>query len=104
METEIQNDAPHDDSHSLGDINLNDEGHATRVGEMNDDSHAIDTTRIEIDRAAMALGKCPFHGGELKQAAGGGTRNRDWWPNQLKTHILRQHSNLSNPIDRKSVV
>ncbi|MBC8141189.1 MAG: catalase/peroxidase HPI [Armatimonadetes bacterium] len=37
-------------------------------------------------------------GGELKQAAGGGTRNRDWWPNQLNVNILRQHSSLSNPL------
>jgi catalase-peroxidase len=29
---------------------------------------------------------------------GGGTRNRDWWPNQLKLSILRQHSSLSNPL------
>jgi catalase-peroxidase len=42
--------------------------------------------------------KCPFTGGVLKQSAGGGTRNRDWWPNQLKLNILRQHSNLSNPM------
>jgi len=44
-------------------------------------------------------GKCPFHHGALKQTAGGGTRNRDWWPNQLKLSILRQHSTLSNPMD-----
>ncbi len=43
--------------------------------------------------------KCPFHGGALKQSAGGGTRNTDWWPNQLKLNILRQHSSLSNPMD-----
>jgi catalase-peroxidase len=43
-------------------------------------------------------GKCPFHGGAIKQSAGGGTRNRDWWPNQLKLNILRQHSALSNPM------
>ena len=42
--------------------------------------------------------KCPFHGGALKQVAGGGTRNRDWWPNQLKLNILRQFSSLSNPM------
>ena len=46
-------------------------------------------------------GKCPFHGGEIKQSAGGGTRNQDWWPNQLKLNILRQHSSLSNPMDKK---
>lgn len=43
--------------------------------------------------------KCPFHGGALKQTAGAGTRNRDWWPNQLKLNILRQYSALSNPMD-----
>lgn len=43
-------------------------------------------------------GKCPFSGGTVKQSAGGGTRNRDWWPNQLNLGILRQHSSLSNPM------
>ncbi len=42
--------------------------------------------------------KCPFTSGALNKAAGGGTRNRDWWPNQLKLNILRQHSALSNPM------
>src|SRR5437867_2217704 len=41
---------------------------------------------------------CPFTGGGLKQTAGGGTRNRDWWPNQVNLSILRQHSCLSNPM------
>jgi catalase-peroxidase len=45
--------------------------------------------------------KCPFHGGAVKQTAGSGTRNRDWWPNQLKLNILRQHSTLSNPMDEQ---
>ena len=45
------------------------------------------------------VSKCPFMGGALKQTAGNGTRNRDWWPNQLKLNILRQHSLLSNPMD-----
>lgn len=44
--------------------------------------------------------KCPFMHGALKQSAGGGTSNRDWWPNQLKLNILRQHSSLSNPMGR----
>ncbi|TSE05466.1 catalase/peroxidase HPI [Aquimarina algiphila] len=43
-------------------------------------------------------GMCPFMNGSLKQGAGGGTSNRDWWPNQLKLNILRQHSSLSNPM------
>ena len=44
--------------------------------------------------------KCPFHGGAVKQSAGSGTRNRDWWPNQLKLNILRQHSSQSNPMEK----
>lgn len=43
--------------------------------------------------------KCPFSSGIVKKSAGGGTTNRDWWPNQLKLNILRQHSSLSNPMD-----
>ena len=43
-------------------------------------------------------GKCPFSSGILKHSAGRGTRNRDWWPNQLQLGILRQHSTLSNPM------
>jgi catalase-peroxidase len=42
-------------------------------------------------------GKCPFTGA-TKQTAGSGTRNHDWWPNQLKLNVLRQHSSLSNPM------
>ncbi len=43
--------------------------------------------------------KCPFLNGEMHQAAGGGTSNRDWWPNQLNLNILRQHSTLADPMD-----
>jgi len=42
--------------------------------------------------------KCPFTGGTQKESAGGGTGNREWWPNMLKLNILRQHSTLSNPM------
>ena len=45
------------------------------------------------------ISKCPFHNGALKKpVAGGGTKNRDWWPNQLKLNTLRQHSSLSDPM------
>jgi len=37
--------------------------------------------------------KCPFH-----HAAGSGTSNRDWWPNQLKLGVLHQRSSLSDPM------
>jgi len=30
-----------------------------------------------------------------------GTSNQDWWPNRLKLNILRQHSTLSNPMDKE---
>ena len=47
--------------------------------------------------------KCPFTGavatpGKVGNAATG-TRNQDWWPNQLRLNILRQHSNLTNPME-----
>jgi catalase-peroxidase len=37
--------------------------------------------------------KCPFH-----HTAGGGTTNRDWWPNLLKVELLHQHSSRSDPM------
>ncbi|MFD2201706.1 catalase/peroxidase HPI [Shivajiella indica] len=46
------------------------------------------------------LSKCPFHNGQMKHVAGSGTRNSDWWPNQLNMSILRQHSPLSDPMDQ----
>ena len=42
--------------------------------------------------------KCPFMSGAQKKPAGGGTSNRDWWPNELKLNILRQHASKSNPM------
>jgi len=42
--------------------------------------------------------KCPVTGGVHKHPAGGGTTNRDWWPNQLKLELLHQHSSQSNPM------
>lgn len=42
--------------------------------------------------------KCPFMGGTQKHTAGNGTKNRDWWPNELKLNILRQNEASSNPM------
>jgi len=42
--------------------------------------------------------KCPFMGGIQRAAAGHGTSNRDWWPNQLNLDILHQHSPRANPM------
>ena len=47
--------------------------------------------------SSVSESKCPFSGA-VKQVAGRGTQNADWWPNQLKLNILRQHSSLSNPM------
>ena len=43
--------------------------------------------------------KCPVTGKNGGQGAGGGTSNRDWWPNQLNLNILHQHSAKSSPMD-----
>lgn len=43
--------------------------------------------------------KCPVTGMTKRPVAGGGTSNREWWPNQLNLSILRQHSALSNPME-----
>ena len=42
--------------------------------------------------------QCPFLSGAQKKPAGGGTRNRDWWPNELKLNILRQNATKNNPM------
>ena len=44
--------------------------------------------------------KCPVTGRDNKPAAGRGTSNQDWWPNQLRLDILRQHSSKSNPMGK----
>lgn len=48
------------------------------------------------------ISKCPFHNGTMKKnnVAGGGTKNSDWWPDQLRVDLLRQHSSLSDPMDK----
>ncbi|CAK43554.1 hypothetical protein CBS115989_3034 [Aspergillus niger] len=49
----------------------------------------------------MAEAKCPFSQSRSNaNVAGGGTRNTDWWPDQLNLGILRQHAPASNPFER----
>ena len=61
---------------------------------MENNNHA-GATAYQVNDGA----KCPFSGAvAAKQSAGAGPINRDWWPNQLKLNILRQHSTLSNPM------
>ncbi len=42
------------------------------------------------------ISKCPVHNGQKVKA----TKNQDWWPNRLDLGILRQRSDLSNPMDK----
>ncbi len=70
---------------------------------------------MEGNGSSAGGGKCPvMHGGSAavggamndaignpgtpSAVRGGGRSNRDWWPNQLNVGILRQHSELSNPL------
>jgi catalase-peroxidase len=54
-----------------------------------------------MEKESKDISQCPFHNGSLKSnVGGGGTRNKDWWPNQLKLNILRQHASLSDPMDK----
>ena len=48
----------------------------------------------------METTKCPVMNGVQKHAAGGGTSNRDWWPNQLNLRVLHQNSGLSDPMGK----
>ena len=61
----------------------------------NNDSNATGNT-FEINEPNAA--KCPFMGNPHTKTSGGGTTNRDWWPNELKLNILRQHATKSNPM------
>ena len=60
---------------------------------MNDKEHgkAWDINESEANQ-------CPFLSGDQKAAAGRGTQNRDWWPNELKLNILRQHAPKNDPL------
>ena len=68
-------------------------------------------TSYNVNSNVNAESKCPFGGdlpggpinmenAKIKQMNSKGPINRDWWPNQLKLNILRQHSSLSNPMDK----
>ena len=53
-----------------------------------------------MENQSNEISKCPFHNGSMDKVAATGTKNRDWWPNQLKVSILRQHSDLSDPMGK----
>jgi catalase-peroxidase len=49
----------------------------------------------------MAPSECPVHNSGKANIGGGGTSNRDWWPDDLKLNILRQHTQVTNPHDKE---
>jgi catalase-peroxidase len=52
-----------------------------------------------MENQSENVSKCPVTGAIGKHSHGSsGTKNRDWWPNQLKLNVLRQHSSKSNPM------
>ena len=48
----------------------------------------------------LEIGKCPFQNGQMRETSVNGTSNKDWWPNRLNLSVLRQHSNLSDPMEK----
>ncbi len=53
---------------------------------------------MEHNSNGSSPGQCPFLSGTIKEGAGGGTSNRDWWPIELNLSILRQNSEKSDPM------
>lgn len=53
-----------------------------------------------MENSSNDISKCPFHNGSMQKnnAAGRGTQNKDWWPNQLNLHILKQHDTKTDPM------
>ncbi len=65
-------------------------------------SLVIINTRFAMEKKSEKESKCPVTGAtSMHRAGSAGTKNRDWWPNQLKLNILRQHSSLSDPMGKE---
>jgi catalase-peroxidase len=55
---------------------------------------------MAVERMNEKVSGCPMSGRANGVApAGGGRRNKDWWPQMLNLNVLRQHSSLSNPME-----
>ena len=63
---------------------------------QNNHDHGADGKVWDVNESEA---KCPFLNGDMHHTTGGGTTSRDWWPNQLKMSVLRQNSELTNPMD-----
>ncbi|MBR9845879.1 MAG: catalase/peroxidase HPI [Algicola sp.] len=66
--------------------------------ENNKNPHTDGNPNGENFEINQGIANCPFFGGTNKNTAGGGMKNRDWWPNELKLNILRQHAPQSDPM------
>jgi len=76
--------------------------HLTRIGQDSPRHPIIQLKYFTMEKDTTDIAKCPVHAGKPQQSVGGGgAKNRDWWPNQLKLNILRQHSSLSDPMGEK---
>ncbi len=59
----------------------------------------LNLTHEHMEKQPKKASKSPVTGAVSNHVAGmAGTKNRDWWPNQLKLNILRQNSSKSNPM------
>ncbi|GAA3964764.1 catalase/peroxidase HPI [Hymenobacter antarcticus] len=65
---------------------------------MENNLHSLPPENSILYELNEPAAQCPFSSGALKQSAGGGRTNREWWPNLLKLSILRQHAAPSNPL------
>ncbi len=54
---------------------------------------------MAVERMNNRISGCPMRGRIGVAPAGGGRRNKDWWPQMLNLNVLRQHSSLSNPME-----
>ena len=66
---------------------------------MDDNSNSLSGTH-KVWEVNESSAKCPFLNDKMDHVAGGGTSNRDWWPNQLNLNILRQNSDKVDPMDK----
>ncbi|MEP1741640.1 MAG: catalase/peroxidase HPI [Kangiellaceae bacterium] len=52
-----------------------------------------------MNKENSSTGKCPVMHGSNTKMGGKGTKNLDWWPNQLNLKILAQNDRKSNPLE-----
>jgi len=65
----------------------------------NEDDLIRKVKKLNKERSCnMSNGKCPVTGA-TSSGGGKGTKNKDWWPNQINLKILQQNSEKTNPMD-----